>query len=134
MEKDDATRKPASLSDFLAAERTLLAWFRTSLALMGFGFVVARFGLFLQEVQSVRGGLVRSSTGASLWFGIGLIASGVVVTVMSGLRHMRLVKALKRGDEAAWHSSALAAAVAVLLAIIGIGMAIYLFDISIRRG
>ena len=38
----------AALSDYLAAERTLLAWIRTGLALMGFGFVVARFGLFLE--------------------------------------------------------------------------------------
>src|SRR3954467_9885455 len=35
---------------YLAAERTLLAWIRTGLALMGFGFVVARFGLFLREL------------------------------------------------------------------------------------
>ena len=42
----------AALSDYLAAERTLLAWIRTGLALMGFGFVVARFGLFLQELQA----------------------------------------------------------------------------------
>src|SRR5579864_54635 len=40
-----------ALSDYLAAERTLLAWIRTGLALMGFGFVVARFGLFLQQLQ-----------------------------------------------------------------------------------
>lgn len=37
---------------YLAAERTLLAWIRTGLALMGFGFVVARFGLFLREVAA----------------------------------------------------------------------------------
>ena len=40
----------------LAAERTLLAWVRTGLALMGFGFVVARFGLFLHELAAVRPG------------------------------------------------------------------------------
>jgi putative membrane protein len=38
----------AGLSDYLVAERTPLVWTRTGLALMGFGFVVARFGLFLQ--------------------------------------------------------------------------------------
>ena len=41
----------AGISDYLAAERTMLAWIRTGLALMGFGFVVARFGLFLQQIQ-----------------------------------------------------------------------------------
>jgi putative membrane protein len=40
-----------SPSDYLAAERTFLAWIRTGPALMGFGFVVARFGLFLQSLQ-----------------------------------------------------------------------------------
>ena len=46
----------ATLSDYLAAERTLLAWIRTGLAMMGFGFVVARFGLFLQQLEVVRVG------------------------------------------------------------------------------
>jgi putative membrane protein len=36
---------------FFAAERTLLAWVRTALALIGLGFVVARFGLFLRLVR-----------------------------------------------------------------------------------
>ena len=36
-----------------AAERTVLAWMRTGLALMGFGFVVARFGLFLRKIAAV---------------------------------------------------------------------------------
>jgi len=45
-------RLKAALSDYLAAERTLLAWIRTGLALMGFGFVVARFGLFLQQLRA----------------------------------------------------------------------------------
>lgn len=36
----------------LAGERTLLAWIRTGLAMMGFGFVIARFGLFLRETAA----------------------------------------------------------------------------------
>ena len=50
-----------------AAERTLLAWLRTGLALMGFGFVVARFGLFLREFDPGRPG------GPSRMFGVALV-------------------------------------------------------------
>ncbi len=52
----------ASNADYFAAERTLLAWVRTGLAMMGFGFVVARFGLFLRELALVRGHAVEQST------------------------------------------------------------------------
>ena len=51
MDAPTEIKPKANLSDFLAAERTFLAWIRTGLALMGFGFVVARFGLFLQQLE-----------------------------------------------------------------------------------
>ena len=47
---DETKRQPEDPRVRFAAERTLLAWMRTGLALMGFGFVVARFGLFLREI------------------------------------------------------------------------------------
>src|SRR5437763_12794119 len=47
----------------LAGERTLLAWVRTGLAMMGFGFVVARFGLFLHEIATTRGLPARPTSG-----------------------------------------------------------------------
>jgi putative membrane protein len=47
-----ATGRSADVPDYLAAERTLSAWIRTSLSLMGFGFLVARFGLFLEELPA----------------------------------------------------------------------------------
>jgi uncharacterized protein (DUF302 family)/uncharacterized membrane protein YidH (DUF202 family) len=123
-----ATNRGA-LSDYLAAERTLLAWIRTGLALMGFGFVVARFGLFIRELQVVEHGpAVSSSNGLSLWFGIALIAAGVVVTLVSGWQHARLVRELDRGSTPGIRSSMLAAGVAVFLALVGIAMAIYLIS------
>jgi uncharacterized protein (DUF302 family)/uncharacterized membrane protein YidH (DUF202 family) len=118
-----------ALSDYLAAERTLLAWTRTGLALMGFGFVVARFGLFIRELQVVQHGLAAwGSNGLSLWFGVALIAAGVVVTLVSGWQHARLVQALDRGLAPRARSSALPAGVAVFLALVGIAMAIYLIS------
>src|SRR6204780_1272039 len=65
----------ASLSDYLAAERTMLAWIRTGLALMGFGFVVARFGLFLHELEAAQRAQSAQPFGLSLWFGTALIAA-----------------------------------------------------------
>ena len=53
----------------LAAERTLLAWVRTGLSLMGFGFVVARFGLFLRELSAVRPDLPPHQGTGSQWIG-----------------------------------------------------------------
>ena len=47
----------------------LLAWIRTGLALMGFGFVVARFGLFLRQLQAMQHAAETRSYGLSLWFG-----------------------------------------------------------------
>ena len=73
---DTSPSKPnANLSDYLAAERTLLAWIRTGLALMGLGFVLARFGLFLRAIQGTAAPVVPATHSASYWFGIGLLWS-----------------------------------------------------------
>ena len=90
--------KKSSLSDYLAAERTLLAWIRTGLALMGFGFVVARFGLFLQQIQFLQRIPASESYGLSLWFGTALMAVGVVVNVAAGWNYIQLVRELDRGQ------------------------------------
>ena len=119
----------ASLSDYLAAERTLLAWIRTGLAMMGFGFVVARFGLFLQEMRSTQGTVAAQHFGASLWIGTALIVVGVLVDVIAGFRHLRLIRQLDRGDTSHPHARAEAVAVAFLLALVGVAMAVYLISV-----
>lgn len=119
----------ADLRDYLAAERTLLAWIRTGLALMGFGFVVARFGLFLQEFQAIQRIQGPRSTGSSLWFGTALIAVGVVVNIFAGWRHARLVRELDRGDTAYSHPTGYAVAIAFFLAAVGSAMTVYLIVI-----
>src|SRR5206468_11791508 len=111
MDRQPEIRQKAALSDYLAAERTLLAWIRTGLALMGFGFVVARFGLFLQELQVAEHTLSAPSYGLSLWFGTALIAVGVIVNVFAGWHHARLVRELDRGETT--HSRPLTSAVAI---------------------
>jgi uncharacterized protein (DUF302 family)/uncharacterized membrane protein YidH (DUF202 family) len=116
----------ASPSDFLAVERTFLAWIRTGLALMALGFVLARFGLFLQEFNTVRAGHQPVSYGYSLWFGTVLILLGVLVSVLSLVRYLRLIAQLNSGDRSFGNASTLAVAVAILLGVLGLAMSYYL--------
>jgi putative membrane protein len=81
----------------LAAERTLLAWIRTGIGLMGFGFVVARFGMFLRELAAANGWVVTSRLNAST-IGVVLVGAGLLVNLWASLRHRRMVDRMVRGE------------------------------------
>jgi putative membrane protein len=121
----------ASLSDYLAAERTFLAWIRTGLALMGFGFVVARFGLFLEQIQVLRSLAPQHNYGLSLWLGTALIAAGVVLFVAAAFHHLKLVRQLESGKIPRSHAPALTVILAIFLALVGLAMAVYLVSARI---
>jgi putative membrane protein len=110
-----------------AIERTLLAWVRTGLALMGFGFVVARFGLFLREIEAARQAApLKAPTGLSLWIGTALILLGVIVNLLVSVEHLRLLRHVRSEPPYGVRSWLLGVGVAFVLAILGIAMAIYL--------
>jgi len=129
MDAPSEVPQKADLRDYLAAERTLLAWVRTGLALMGFGFVVARFGLFLQELQFAQRDFAAQTYGLSLWFGTALIAVGVVVNLFAGWQHSRLVRELDRGGRTHSRPMAPAVMIALFLALVGLAMTIYLVSL-----
>src|SRR4051794_17342325 len=113
---------------YFAAERTLLAWIRTGLAMMGFGFVVARFGLFLRELQASQQSVLVRSTHGSLWFGTALVLMGVIVNLSAALQHMRLVRRLQEGTWSPQVSRS-GIAVAIALALAGVAVTIYLLSV-----
>jgi putative membrane protein len=129
MDQPAETVQQGALTDYLAAERTVLAWVRTGLALMGFGFVVARFGLFLKQIQLAEHTPAVKSYGLSLWFGTALIVGGVLINVFSGWQHARLVAELDRGDRIHARPATPAVTVALFLAFVGLAMAVYLLSV-----
>ena len=129
MENPAVDAPKASLADYLAAERTLLAWIRTGLALMGFGFVLARFALFLGELHIMQNGRPLESSGFSLWSGTGLIVVGVIVNLFAGWHHLRMMNALDRGGKASPRATMAAVGIAFLLGLVGLAMAIYLVSV-----
>jgi putative membrane protein len=115
---------------YMAAERTFLAWIRTGVALMGFGFVVARFGLFMQELALTGSYQQSANPSFSLPIGIGLIGFGMVVNIVSVVRHRRYIAAIDRNEFRSAFGSTFAIWVALLLALSGLAMTIYLLRLT----
>ena len=111
---------------YFAAERTFLAWIRTGLGLMGIGFAVSRFGLFLRQLSLAETHTPVGTTGLSLWSGIALVLLGVIVTLSSVLRHIQLIHQLSTGTWQPGKVSRDAVILGLILAALGIGLALYL--------
>jgi putative membrane protein len=119
-------RPVAELRDYLAEERTFLAWIRTGVSLMGFGFVVARFGILGNMSYMPQQLPAAQPHELSVWLGAVLIAIGAIVNLFSARRFMRLVGELNRDRFADRSLSKQGAMVACFLALLGIAMTIYM--------
>lgn len=118
---------PGELDDpriYFAAERTFLAWIRTGLGLMGVGFALARFGLFLREFHGPR--QPTQHTGLTVDSGVAFVALGVLVNISAIAHHIRTTRQLRTGSWIPGRISLQAVALAALLAVVGIGIGIYL--------
>jgi putative membrane protein len=111
---------------YFAAERTFLAWIRTGLGLMGVGFAVARFGLFLRQIRGSDAHITPHGTGLSVWSGVAIVFLGVIVLVSAVVQHLILVRDLSTGTWQPGRISRNAVVLAIFLALVGIGMSVYL--------
>lgn len=78
---------------FFAAERTLLAWNRTSLTLMAFGFVIERFGLFVHLLTQPADAALQKNF--SFWIGLAFIALGALAAAVSSLQYRGVLATLR---------------------------------------
>jgi putative membrane protein len=106
-----------------AAERTLLAWQRSAIALMGFGFVVERFGLFLQLVAHQP--LSASQRGFSLGLGVVLLLLGAAVALISARQFRQVVKSLDPSVVPPGYWTQVGVALNVVIAIIALALAVH---------
>lgn len=83
-----------------ANERTFLAWLRTSIALIGFGFAIARFGLFLREMQISLSNqdIPTNSFISSQTLGIGLVIVGMIIIILAVWRYNQVFWQIEQGN------------------------------------
>jgi putative membrane protein len=105
-----------------AAERTLLAWQRSAIALMGFGFVVERFGLFLQMVAHQP--LSGSQRGFSLGLGVVLLLMGAAVALISARQFRQIAKSLDPAVVPPGYWTHVGVGLNVIIAVVALALAV----------
>jgi putative membrane protein len=124
-----AGEKSNRVTDHLANERTFLAWVRTGIALVVFGFAIGRFAIAVRQFMQIQGH-VPPTAGLSVWFGTIAIVAGVLLTLAGLLRYRRTRAQLESGKfEPAGFVVDL---VGILVALFGLALAFYLVYIELR--
>jgi putative membrane protein len=144
------------ISDHLANERTFLAWIRTSIGIMAFGFVVVRFSLFIRQLTTLlnhaatpgaagagdvpsTGGATASDLakavsavpgrGHSAFIGIVLVASGLLTTLFAFIRFRKTQAWIESGDYRT--ESPLIWLVTAFILLVSVLLIIYLLQITV---
>lgn len=112
---------------YFASERTLLAWVRTGIAVIGLGFVVARFGVFMElmRVSAAAGGPATSPL-ASTVLGVLLVLSGSAAMMGASHQHRAFTATLPLQDLPARYHRGFAPVLAWSIALLGVLLALYL--------
>lgn len=111
-------------SDHAANERTYLAWVRTAIAIMAFGFVIERFDLFLAYLGARIDGTAHHVRSAQ-WVGLALIVVSVLMIVASTVRYLRHRQAISAAGESSYGSPLSDTLLAVLFVCLGGFLVVY---------
>lgn len=96
---------PSDPRVFFAAERTLLAWLRTGIAIVGLGFVVSRFGLFIHFIALQSPGHASQSEALSSGIlGLSFVLFGSLAMAAATVQHARFIATLPEHDRPAEYS------------------------------
>jgi len=107
-----------------AAERTLLAWSRTSVSLMAFGFVIERFGIFLQNAKQAVSGFERH---ASFFIGESFVLLAALLAFYSIWQHKQVIKSLKPNEIPVGYNLSLGIVLNAIIGALGVVLSTYLF-------
>ena len=117
----EPTYPPGVLQNRLANERTLLAWLRTAVALMGFGVMVARLGMFLETMVKINGHHATAAS-QSRWMGASLLLAGSVVAAI-GHQRTKVYARVIHADDLPPRNGALTYT-SMLVGLLGVGLAL----------
>jgi len=115
-------------SDHAANERTFLAWVRTAIAVMAFGFVIERFDLVL-ELAAPQLALKQIAPHGQMFAnvaGLAFIAIGVLMIALAGIRFVKTAKGIESDDAVPSPGERMDLALAVLLGLLGVALFLYL--------
>lgn len=125
MKMEPPVQRRASPTDYLANERTFLAWIRTGIAIMAFGFVAVKFSVFLNQVHLLSGESIKlPNAGHSYWIGMGLVILGTIMSVLAFIRYRQVENQLH--DSRFRSSTVLSLLLTVCILFAGILLVIYL--------
>ena len=115
-------------SDHAANERTFLAWVRTAIAVMAFGFIIERFDLFLKVAapQLSERQLAAHGERFANWAGLAFIVIGVMTIVVAGVRFTKTAKGIDSDAELPGPGARFDLALAIMIGLLGASLALYL--------
>ncbi len=121
-------------SDHAANERTFLAWVRTAIAIMAFGFLIERFDLFLKYIapHAAEHQAVRHNEAFAHWAGLAFIVLGIAMVFISGLRLAKTARDIETDTEVASTGARLDVALAMLIGLLGMSLLLYLSRAVLR--